>query len=95
MRRKTKVAAGGFVLAIVLVFFFAPMLYWTSARPPIPPAYFNTPGLALPVYRSLGCAILGYGVLYSPGSVTVGGLQYPAFGFSLGCNTPYPVYVWR
>jgi hypothetical protein len=93
MRPKTKVIGLGIILVIVLLFFFAPILYWTSVRPPVPPAYFNTPGLALPVYRSLGCSLLGYGDLYSPGSVKLGGLKYPAFGFSLGCKIPYPVYL--
>jgi len=93
MRSKTKVEVVGVLLIIVLVFFFAPVLYWTSAIPPVPPAYFNTPGLSLPVYRSLVCAFFDIGDLYSLGSVKLGGLQYPAFGFSLGCKIPYPVYV--
>ncbi len=81
------------VIGIVLTFFFAPLFFWTNARPPVPPAYFNTPGLGLPVYRSLGCAILGYGDLYSPGAVKLGGERYPAFGLSFGCKIPYLGYL--
>jgi len=77
-------------LVIILLFFLAPVVFWKNDTPPIPPAYFRTPGLALPVYRSFGCAIFGVGDLYSPGADKLGGNSYPAFGFSFGCAIPYP-----
>jgi hypothetical protein len=73
MRRPTKVIAAVIATIMVVVFFFAPVVWWFNMGSPIAGVRMTTP-----VYRSLGCATLGYGDLYAPGW----------FGFSFGCNIP-------
>ena len=95
MKRNAKVAIICVVLAIALAFFFfAPVIYWTNVTPPVPPVY-RTFGLVktVPIYRSLGCAVVGYGDLYSPGGVILNDRFYSSFGFSFGCKIPFPVYL--
>jgi len=92
MKKITMIGIVVISIAVLSFLFLAPVLYWTSVPPPIPPAYARTPGLQLPIYRSLGCAIFGYGDLFSPGGVTLGGVYYPAFVFSFGCKIPYQVH---
>jgi hypothetical protein len=79
MRRRTK--ALGVALAVVLVgaFFFAPVILRVTYGSPI-----AIQKMSVPVYESLGCATIGYGVLYAPNW----------FGFSLGCKIPVPVPLW-
>lgn len=72
MRRAKKVVVVGIAVAIALVFFLAPVMFWTRVGATLP-------GMA-PVYRSLGCQILGVGDIYSPNS----------FGFRLGCDIREP-----
>jgi hypothetical protein len=63
-------------VVIVLVFLFAPVAFWFTMR--AGPVGYES---ATPVYRSLGCATIGYGDLYAPGW----------FGFSFGCEIPVPI----
>jgi hypothetical protein len=65
MRRSAKVTAVIVATAIVLVFFFAPIVYWFG----IGPAYATPHPTSIPVYRSASCSVLGMnwglGVTYS------------------------------
>jgi tetrahydromethanopterin S-methyltransferase subunit D len=77
MRRIAKLAAAGLVVVVAVGFFFlAPMSFWYYQGGGPVGAEFH-----IPVYRSLGCATVGMGDLYSPGW----------FGFSFGCSIPVPV----
>jgi hypothetical protein len=72
MRRVTKVAIAAVVsVALIAFFFFAPVFYWFA---------FSTVSFLphQPVYRSLGCATVGFGDVYSPGYG----------GFIFGCALP-------
>jgi hypothetical protein len=64
------------VAVAILAFFLAPVAFWHNLRAGPVGSTSSTP-----VYRSLGCATLGYGDLYAPGW----------FGFSLGCTIPVPI----
>ncbi|MDE1852968.1 MAG: hypothetical protein KGI38_04370 [Thaumarchaeota archaeon] len=77
MGRTAKVVVTVVAVAIVLtVVFFAPVSYWFTES--AGPAGYQS---SIPVYRSLGCALTGFGDLYAPGW----------FGFSLGCSIPVPL----
>ena len=85
MQRLAKVVIAGAVfvalLAFFIVFFFVPTMLWYNATgDPIATANPNS----YPVYRSLGCATIGFGVIYSPGW----------FGVTFGCNiqSQFPGY---
>lgn len=56
------------VVVIFAIFFLAPVLYWFNASPMV--------GGNLPVYRSVGCRVVGIGDLYAPNW----------FGIRLGCH---------
>lgn len=76
MRRVTKAVTVVVVIGLVAFFFFAPVVHWYSLGSPIAGQTAD-----IPVYRSLGCAIVGLGDLYAPNW----------FGFSFGCNIPVPL----
>lgn len=73
--RRTALFAG-VAAVVVIVFFLAPVVWWFNLGSPIAGERVSNP-----VYRSLGCATLGYGDLYAPSW----------FGFSLGCEIPVPI----
>jgi len=77
MRRLVQVAVGGVAVIALLVFLFAPIMFWYDATAPL---IVNPNSPSLPVYRSLGCAAIGFGDLYSP----------HWFGLSLGCQVQFP-----
>ncbi len=60
----------------LLVFFLAPVSLWFNSGSPI-----AGETMSVPVYRSLGCATVGFGDLYAPSW----------FGFSFGCSIPVPL----
>ncbi len=74
--RSTVIVAGVIATAVLVAFFFAPVVFWYNAvGGPImvgenPPKH--------PVYRSLGCVFFGYGDTYAP---MLGGLGF-------GCEGP-------
>ena len=77
MRRATKAAAVATGAVVVVAFFFlAPVVFWYDQQPPIEGQQVTA--YAAPVYRSLGCAAVGVGDMYSPGW----------FGLSFGCRPP-------
>ena len=81
MRRSGQVLIACAVLVGLCFFFLAPVFYWFTT-PNNPPFSVTTT-----VYRSAGCAILGYGVLYFPngdGYYTMTNIR----GFWLGCSLP-------
>ena len=61
------------VVVAVALFFLAPVALWYDSGSPI-----AGQTVSVPVYRSLGCATFGIGVLYSPSW----------FGFVFGCQAP-------
>ena len=68
--------------ALAAAFFFAPVVYWFSTGPYYE-AYSHPSPNTTPVYRSLGCLTVGYGVSYGPGW----------FGLVVGCGPwdwPWP-----
>lgn len=72
-----RAAAGVVIVALVAAFFFcAPVAFWYNAGGGPIMAGHAPP--YRPVYRSLGCAYLGFGDVYAPSS---GGLR-------LGCSGP-------
>jgi hypothetical protein len=78
VRLSRKVAVVVIAAVLVMVFFFAPIAFWLNER--------GGPALVVervgpPVYRSLGCIVIGYGDLYAPGW----------FGFSFVCDIPVPI----
>ena len=73
MKRRTVALAGIAVVVVVAFFFLAPIAFWYNSGSPMAGQI-----VSLPVYRSLGCATLGMGVLYSPSW----------FGFMFGCQAP-------
>ncbi len=73
MRRTTKVAVVGVTVAAALLFFFGPVSLWFNGGSPV-----AGQSVSVPVYRSLGCATVGFGDLYAPSW----------FGFSFGCELP-------
>ncbi len=75
MRRRTKVSIVVLAVALVGAFFFAPVVYWFSTGPYYE-AYPHPSPNVTPVYRSLGCVTVGYGVSYGP----------DWFGLVLGCG---------
>jgi hypothetical protein len=69
-------AVVGIVVVLAsLAFFLAPVNLWFNSGSRVAGQMFN-----IPVYRSLGCATVGFGDLYSPNW----------FGFRFGCNLPFP-----
>ncbi|MGD0319580.1 MAG: hypothetical protein ABSB56_07790 [Nitrososphaerales archaeon] len=80
MRRITKVIAVIVVVGLFAFFFFAPVFLWGSVLVGHP----ATGDYVFKVYRSLGCATVGFGVLYSHALNSQGWL-----GFSLGCDLPF------
>ncbi|MDG6923313.1 MAG: hypothetical protein JRN67_08490 [Nitrososphaerota archaeon] len=79
MRSSAKVAIACIVIVVVLaIFFLAPVLFWFNSGPVIAGQTAK-----VPVYRSLGCATIGYGDLWAPNW----------FGFHLGCTIPVPIPV--
>jgi sterol desaturase/sphingolipid hydroxylase (fatty acid hydroxylase superfamily) len=76
MRRITKAVIVVVVIGLVGFFFFAPVIYWYSLGSPVARQTAD-----IPLYRSLGCATMGFGDLYAPNW----------FGFSFGCNIPVPL----
>jgi len=76
MGRSGKAAVALIATVVVLVFFLAPVTFWFNLR--VGPAGYTQ---TVPVYRSLGCAVLGLGDLYAP----------EWFGFSFGCGIPVPI----
>jgi hypothetical protein len=71
MRRRTKALVGVAVIVVaVAVFFLAPVEHYANVG--------ARAGAIAPVYRSLGCATFGLGVLYGQNS----------FGLQLGCEIP-------
>jgi hypothetical protein len=81
MKMVRKIAVACTVVAVVvLVFFFAPIVYWFSTGPYY--QAFPHPSLDVtPVYRSLGCVTLGVGDSYGP----------DWFGLVVGCS---PASFW-
>lgn len=69
-------ATAVFVTLTVGTFFFAPVVFWYSERGgPVQPGAGEHYS---PVFRSLGCAYVGYGDVYAPG---LGGVK-------IGCSGP-------
>ncbi|HYB06678.1 MAG TPA: hypothetical protein VEB87_00825 [Nitrososphaerales archaeon] len=85
MRRRTKALAGVAALAVVAFFFLAPVMFWFN----IGPAYATSHPNYIPVYRSAGCTVFGYGDMYSQ-ILTENGYT---FGLALGCQIPIPLPV--
>lgn len=76
MGRTTKAITIIVALGVLAFFLFAPVSFWfTETAGPV--GYTSS----VPVYRSFGCATIGYGDLYSP----------DWFGFSFGCSIPVPL----
>jgi hypothetical protein len=74
MRRARKMAVACIIIVGILVFFFAPIVFWFSTGPEYQ-AYPHRSLNITPVYRSLGCVTVGYGDIYAP----------DWFGLVLGC----------
>jgi len=68
------------VVAFLLFFFLAPVMFWFN----IGPAYATSHPNFIPVYRSAGCAVFGYGDVYSQ-FLRANGYT---FGFAFGCQIP-------
>lgn len=84
MRRRTKAVIGGVsVVAFLLFFFLAPVMFWFNIGPPYATPHPNY----IPFYRSASCVILGYGDVYSQ---FLADNDY-AFGLALGCQIPIPL----
>jgi len=84
MRRRTKAVMGGISVAAFLLFFFlAPVMLWFS----IGPGYATSHPQFIPVYRSAGCVVFGYGDVYSQFLAANG----YTFGIGLGCQIPIPL----
>jgi hypothetical protein len=62
MRRRTKAVIGGVsVVAFLLFFFLAPVMFWFN----IGPAHATSHPNFILVYRSASCVVFGYGDVYS------------------------------
>ena len=89
MKCLTKVAIGSAAVVALIVFFFAPMVFWYTASCSGLECPVGCGGIAIQycpkpptyaVYESLGCATIGVGTVYSP----------HWFGLSFGCQVGYP-----
>ena len=76
MRRIVKIVLTSVIVLFFLAFFFVPVTFWFYAGSP-------GAGVHFPVYRSLGCATVGFGDLYAPNW----------FGLSIGCQIPVPMPI--
>ena len=81
MRRSRRVLLTCVVLVGLGFFFLAPVFYWLTTFDH-PPFFYSAT-----IYRSAGCVILGYGVLYLPNGTGGYGNER---GLWLGCKLPAP-----
>ncbi len=91
MKRSSKVAVLGAVLAgLVILFFYAPVIQTTSQYGPL--WYVNDKnGPSALGYESLGCVVFGFGDAYYIGNVTLGLNEAPVMGLVFSCQGPLPV----
>ena len=87
MKRYVKATVVIVAMAMVLTFFFAPVVYWFG----IGPGYATPHPTFVPVYRSASCTVFGtnwgLGVMYSRFFSDNG----YAFGLVWGCDEPLPL----